>query len=162
MNKYIVGGIIIAVLGALLFLNSPNSENPKTKKIGPVASVISFTKDTYDFGDIDIFGGKVQTTYTIKNDGTEDVVILSAVTSCSCTEGQIGKLTFGMHESSGERVTIPAGGEKTLTATFNPLAHGPNAVGKIKRELILKTNSTVTPQVVVSFRGDVIKKDTKK
>lgn len=156
MNKYVLG---IGILTILLILVSFNFSNTDTKTNTQVASTISVVKNSYDFGDIDILGGKVNTTYTLKNEGPEDVMIISAVTSCMCTEGSIGDLIFGMHESSGKIVIISAGETKTLTATFDPLAHGPNGTGKIKRELFLKTNSTATPEIKVTFTGNVIKNE---
>jgi len=157
MNKYLIG---VGILAIILIFASYGLSNLKTNTSAEVASAISVAEDSYDFGDIDIFGGKVSTTYVLKNGGLEDVNITSAVTSCMCTEGEIGDLTFGMHESSGKTVIIPAGEEKTLTAIFDPLAHGPNGTGKIKRELFLKTNSTVTPDIKVTFSGNVIKNET--
>ncbi|NQV92899.1 DUF1573 domain-containing protein [Candidatus Kaiserbacteria bacterium] len=157
MNKYVIG---IAALAILLIFSSyvlPNSGGGNTAE---VASAVSVIESSYDFGDIDIFDGKVSTTYTLRNDGDEDVRILSAVTSCMCTEGKIGDLEFGMHESSKDTVVIPVGGEETLSATFDPLAHGPNGTGKIKRELFLKTNSTATPEIKVTFSANVVKNET--
>lgn len=154
MNKYIIGAVIFTVILILVsfsFLNLGNQE------LTEVTSPIIVTESAYDFGEIDIFGGKVSTKYTLRNEGTEDVRILSGVTSCMCTEGEIGELRFGMHESSGEYIIIPAGGEEVLTATFDPLAHGPNGTGKVKREVLLKTNSTVTPIIKVTFSGNVVK-----
>jgi len=74
-----------------------------------------------------------------------------------CTEGKIDNFTFGMHGQSGGTVVIPAGESKVLTAIYDPLAHGPEGTGPITRELALKTNSTITPEVVVRFSGNVIK-----
>jgi len=154
VNKYILGASVLAILFIAMSFGLPNNNTSINTQ---VTSIVSVAETTYDFGDIDIFGGKVSTAYTLKNEGIEDVNITSAVTSCMCTEGKIGDLVFGMHESSGNIVTIPAGEEEILTATFDPLAHGPNGTGKIKRELLLKTNSTVTPEITVTFTGDVIK-----
>ncbi len=156
MNKYIIGALILV---GILIVASYGLTKDETSQLTEVASVITVVEPSHDFGDIDIFSGKVSTTYTLKNEGDEDVSILSAVTSCMCTAGKIGDLEFGMHESSGKTVIIPAGEEKTLTATFDPLAHGPNGIGKIKRELMLKTNSTVTPEIKVTFSGNVVKND---
>ena len=155
MNKYILGAIILAVVLIFIFISYGISGNDTNTP--EVASAITIAESSYDFGDVDIFGGKVSTTYTLKNEGTEDVTITSAVTSCMCTEGSIGDLTFGMHQSSGKTVVIPAEGEKILTATFDPLAHGPNGTGKITRELMLKTNSSETPEIQVTFTGNVVK-----
>ena len=157
-NKYIIGILILAgLLAAALFLAPTPSGDDKTPQKKEVASVVTATPASYDFGDIDIFGGKVTTSYTLKNTGEEDVTILSGVTSCMCTEGEIENLRFGMHESSGTTIVIPAGGEKTLRATFDPLAHGPEGVGAIKRDVTLKTNSTETPQIKVVFSANVVK-----
>jgi len=160
MNKYVIGVIVLVVAGLLVLgiLNS-NSE-PEENTTPEVSSVITITESNYDFGDIDIFSGKVSTTYLLKNEGVEDVSILDAITSCMCTEGEIGDLLFGMHGSSGDIVIIPAGGEQILKATFDPLAHGPEGVGKIKRELFLQTNSTVAPEIKVTFSANVTKNET--
>lgn len=156
MNKYILGVGAVVLLIIFGLFSSPNNETNSNQQ---VSSVVSVAADSYDFGEIDIFGGKVQSTYVLKNEGNEDVSITSAVTSCMCTEGEIGGLVFGMHESTENIVVIPAGEEKILTATFDPLAHGPEGIGKIKRELFLKTNSTLTPQIKLTFTGDVIKNE---
>lgn len=156
MNKPILGASILAIVLILLSLGFLNSNDGNAAH---VASAVSVAEKSYDFGDIDIFGGKVRTTYTLKNEGNKDVTIVSAFTSCMCTEGSIDDLTFGMHESSGNGVIIGAGETKILTATFDPLAHGPNGTGRITRELFLKTNSTVTPEIRVMFSGNVIKNE---
>ncbi len=156
MNKYLIGIAILAVIFALATYSSVDS---KKAEILEVSSAVVAIESSHDFGDIDIFDGKVSTTYLLKNNGVEDVNILSAATSCMCTEGEIGALRFDMHGSSGETVVIPAGGEEILKATFDPLAHGPNGVGKIKRELFIKTNSTTTPEIKVTFSANVIKNE---
>lgn len=155
MNKYVIIGSILAAV--LLVWGVYATSDKGTTNIGQVSAAVQPTKDSFDFGDIDIFGGKVETTYTLQNTGTEDVAVISAQTSCMCTEGKIDGLTFGMHGQSGGVVIIPAGESKVLTAIFDPLAHGPEGTGPITRELILKTNSTATPEVIVRFSGNVIK-----
>lgn len=157
MKKNIIGVLVLIAFFALIVLISSNTDTSKDLKIN---SLVTVDRLSYDFGDIEIFAGKVSTTYTLKNEGTEDVSILSGITSCMCTEGEIGNLKFGMHGSSGETVIIPVGGEKILTATFDPLAHGPSGTGKIKREVILKTNSIITPEIEVTFSANVVKNET--
>lgn len=121
------------------------------------AAKISVLEQPYDFGDIEIFAGKVSTNYTLKNEGNEDVTITKAGTSCMCTEGEIAGMTFGMHGSNVETVVIPPGGEETVKAIYDPLAHGPNGVGPVTRTLLLETNSTETPKVELRFSANVIK-----
>ncbi len=153
MNNYIVGALVIAgalIAGAIFFIGG----GPVAEKV--VASEITLETNEYDFGDIDIFGGKVKATFPLTNTGSADVTVLSGVTSCICTEGEIDSLSFGMHGSDGETV-IPAGETRELVAIYDPLAHGPDGVGKIKRQLQLKTNSSVTEYIDVSFTGNVVK-----
>jgi hypothetical protein len=156
MNKYTLGVIGIVIIAFLVFAVNTSS-NKKAEKNKQVASVVTAEKTEHDFGDIDIFGGKVRTTYVLKNEGIEDVKIMSAVTSCMCTEGEIGGMKFGMHSATGGHVTISAGGEEILTAIYDPLAHGPNGTGKITRQLMLKTNSTQTPEIEVRLSANVVK-----
>lgn len=159
MNKYVLGVVGLLVIIFLVFaINTSSDEKVEKNKQVAVASVVTADKEAYDFGDIDIFGGKVSATYILKNEGSEDVQIVSAVTSCMCTEGEIGGLKFGMHSATGGNIIIPAGGEEILTATFDPLAHGPDGTGKIMRQLMLKTNSTETPEIEVRLSANVIKK----
>lgn len=157
MNKYIIGAgiVVIILIFASLYL-SGGTDKPGAAK---VASAIDVAEQPYDFGDIDIFAGKVRTTYTLRNVGTEDVTVLSAQTSCMCTEGVIGGLSFGMHKSDVKDVIIPAGGEQTLTAIYDPLAHGPSGTGRVTRELMLETNSSETPIVRVKFIANVVKNE---
>ena len=156
MNKYTLGVIGIIIIAFLVFAVNTSS-NKKAEENKQVASVVTADKESYDFGEIDIFGGKVETTYIIKNEGDEDVKITSAITSCMCTAGEIGNMKFGMHSATGGYVTIPAGGEEILTAVYDPLAHGPEGTGKITRELTLMTNSTETPEITVRLSANVVK-----
>lgn len=149
MNKIIVGIIVIGIVALIGWsLSSAPSK---------VSAQITTNKTQHDFGDIDIFGGKVETQYTLTNTGTENVQITSAETSCMCTEGKIDNFTFGMHGTSGKKITIPAGESKTLTAIYDPLAHGPEGAGRIKRDLFIKTNSSATPEIRLQFTANVVK-----
>ena len=89
MNKYLIGVIVLAValLGYSAF--SSNQDNTEAMVSETSGAKIAVLEEPYDFGDIDIFAGKVDTTYTLKNEGTEDVTITKAGTSCMCTEGII-------------------------------------------------------------------------
>ena len=39
----------------------------------------------------------------------------------------------------------------------NLVIHGPNGTGRIKRELTLQTNSTITPEIKATFTANVVK-----
>ncbi len=160
MNKFIVGAVVLAVvliLGANYF--GDNDDVLSTVTNSNVASAIFVIEPPYDFGDIDIFAGKVETTFTLKNEGTEAVTITKAGTSCMCTEGVIAGLTFGMHGSDVESVIIPAGDEEKVKAIYDPLAHGPSGTGPVTRMLQLETNSTKTPKIELRFSANVIKNE---
>ncbi len=159
MNKYIIGAIVlgVALLGYSVFSSNQGSGSADATNTGPSASKITVLEQPYDFGDIEIFAGKVSTNYTLKNEGAEAVTITKAVTSCMCTEGEIAGLTFGMHGSDVKSVVIPAGGEEIVKATYDPLAHGPSGVGPVTRMLNLETNSTETPKIELRFSANVIK-----
>lgn len=157
MNKnlgIIIVILVIAIGGYFVFASSQDA--PQTNMMEN-SSEITVEESFYDFGDIDIFGGKVTTTYVLKNEGTEDVTVTKAVTSCMCTEGEIGGIRFGMHDTATPNVVIPAGGEQILTAIFDPLAHGPEGTGRISRQLMIKTDSSATPEITVRFSANVVK-----
>lgn len=160
MNKYTIGAVVVVVLfvGYLLVSSSQTQDGSNAELVSSVsAAKISVLEQPYNFGDIEIFAGKVSTNYTLRNEGAEDVLITKAATSCMCTEGEIAGLTFGMHGSDVASVIIPAGGEEVVKATYDPLAHGPNGVGPVTRTLMLETNSSETPKIELRFSANVIK-----
>lgn len=160
MNKYIIGAVLVVaalLIGYSVLSSNQNNQSVKITNTESSASKLTVVEQPYDFGDIEIFDGKVSTNYTLKNEGTEPVVITKAETSCMCTEGEIAGFTFGMHGSEVDSVVIPAGGEEVVKAIYDPLAHGPNGVGPVTRVLQLETNSTVTPNIELRFSANVIK-----
>lgn len=160
MNKYLIGAIVIGVTLLGYTVISSNQNNTEAITSETSSAKIAVLEQPHDFGDIEIFAGKVSTAYTLKNEGDEDVTITSAQTSCMCTEGEIAGLSFGMHGSDVKAVTIPAGGEEVVKATYDPLAHGPNGTGPVTRELILKTNSSETPSLRLKFSANVVKTES--
>jgi hypothetical protein len=54
-------------------------------------------------------------------------------------------------------ITLAPGETAELIAVFDPMAHGPDAVGPIKRDVILTTDSTETPEIRFSFLGNVVR-----
>ena len=155
--------VILAAIGlAIGFAKGGNSNQTPSSEVAAVAnnSVIVVENSSFDFGDMDIFGGKVTSEYILTNTGEHDVTVTSATTSCGCTEGEIGGESFGMHFGMSQAVTIPAGESMPVTAIYDPLAHGPDAVGPVTRMLMLKTNSTATPNIEVRLTANVTKDKT--
>ncbi len=54
-------------------------------------------------------------------------------------------------------IKLLPGEEAEVVAVFDPMAHGPNAIGPMKRDIIFATDSAETPEVTFSFHGNVIK-----
>jgi len=156
MKPYIIGIVAIVILGLLLFLvgQSSGKNSPATAK---VASILTSEESFYDFGEIGIFDGKVTKDFTLTNTGDELITILNGTTSCGCTEGSIDGVIFGMHEDMARTVSLEPKESKTLTAIYDPLAHGPDAVGQVTRQLFLKTNSTETPELEIKISANIVK-----
>lgn len=102
---------------------------------------------SFDWKDIDIGGGTAEHSFKFKNDGKEDLVIKSATTSCMCTTATV-KLAdgsqsqaFGMHGGSKWGGVVKPGEEFEVYVVFDPMAHGPDAVGPIERSIYLETSS---------------------
>lgn len=155
IKKLLYVGIVAVVLIAFGVILAMSGAFTKTTS----AAVLEIPRADYDFGDIDISGGKVTTKYSLKNISDEPITITSAKTTCMCTEGNIGGKSFGMHSGMVGTVVIEPGETETVTGTFDPMAHGPDAVGPITRSLILQTNSTAMGEVKLNFRGNVVKNE---
>ena len=147
--SYILIILVIGLIGgSLLFF--PNEQEVKS------SSALSADSILYDFGEIDIYGGKVTTEFLLTNEGDEDIVITGGTTSCGCTEAEIAGIGISMHENMSEDFTIPAGESSTLTVVYDPLAHGPSGVGLAQRSVFLETNSSATPVLEVRIKALVV------
>jgi hypothetical protein len=155
-NKALLIIIAILIIGGISFAFVGKSNNEKVEQVTSTSALVS-DKQMYDFGDIDIFSGKVTTEFVLTNDGLDDIIVTDGTTSCGCTDGKIDGISFGMHEQMNSDVTILAGETKNLTIIYDPMAHGPNATGKIDRQVFLKTNSAVTPELEIRIKANVTK-----
>lgn len=54
-------------------------------------------------------------------------------------------------------IALDPGETVDLIAIFDPMAHGPNAIGPIKRDIILTTDSKETPEIRFSFLANVVR-----
>lgn len=95
--------------------------------------------EEFDFGEINE-GDKPKAVFTLKNTGTEKLVIYDAKPSCGCTLANL---------SSKE---IAPGGTATLEAVFNSQnAHG----GPVAKTVTVKTNDLQNPARVLRLKGVV-------
>lgn len=121
---------------------------------------------TRSLGEVAIKGGLVETEFVIENADDAPATLAAAYTSCMCTEVtlEFGDGTrmgpFGM-PGHDLRVTL----ERTLEpgerfaarATFDPMAHGPDAVGPVERVIALHTDNGGVLQL--GFTANVVKED---
>ena len=106
-------------LAVLLFLTAAIS-SIKASAQTTFDGVVSIDRTIYDFGDIYVDDGAVSCTYTFKNIGQKPMLILSAVSSCGCTDaewtrepiepGKTGKVTATFKNEDG-----PYPFDKTIT-----------------------------------------------
>lgn len=118
---------------------------------------------SYDWGEIDINGGDATYTFVIQNQGTDELKLTNIKTSCACTSAQVeidGEKSpyFGMHSTSSWVGTVPVGGQALLAVIFDPLYHGPTAIGPIERVISIETNDSSNPLLELSLTGNVVKK----
>jgi len=160
----------IIVFSSLLFLAgcSTSADINRVQELKGKTSngVVSIDNNFVDAGTIKMSEGKVDIPFTFRNTGSEPVVLLDGATSCMCTEAVVK----GSDGTLSPRIKMPGHGpiasvfqildpgeEAELIATFDPNAHGPQAVGPIVRDVVIKTNSSKTPEIRFEFKGNVVK-----
>ena len=145
----LVATVIVVVALAWFFKPAPNQPGVDSGSLQP--SVTS-----YDFGDVPIRGGTVSYDFLLKNVGQTEVVISGISTSCMCTNAVLTVAgqrspTFGLHNNPLFWST-EIGPEQTaeLTVTFDPLAHGPDAIGPVTRVIKVVTKEPKTQTFTVT------------
>jgi PBP1b-binding outer membrane lipoprotein LpoB len=108
-----------------------------------LAPVIVFDRITYDFGTIPQKGGTVETTFEVKNGGSEALEIGAISTSCGCTSATISS------------TTVQPGDKATLTVFFDPDFHQEPA-GKFTRTVYIPSNDPITPEAEVKIEVAIL------
>ncbi|MDP2695742.1 MAG: DUF1573 domain-containing protein [bacterium] len=172
MNKKTIinGLLLVIVVGGLLWLGQINQANKNVAdnlntnaSLGPLISVES----EFDFGMISMARGRVNHSFTIKNDSSSPITINKIYTSCMCTSATIidglGQRIgpFGMPGHGGaSRANAEIAPQEfmTIEAVFDPAAHGPSGVGLAQRSIYLETidnNSDMVSKLELSFTATV-------
>lgn len=170
LNLKFIGTILvwIGIAGALIYFVPFEKILPQSTQNNSVDNfanaVLTAGHYEYDFGTIQITGGKVKHSYQLKNEGPDALDVSKVWTSCMCTTAEIktsnGKTygLFGMGGGHGgntsANINIQPGEEFELTAEFDPMAHGPDAIGPIQRTIFIKTNAEKEP-LGLSFTAEV-------
>lgn len=90
-------GLLVCTSAAAQRRQKPNREKTDTACMQAVAGRVQggahlhFLETAHDFGDIPRRGGDLVKEFTFVNDGTEPLVILRVITSCTCTKASYSK-----------------------------------------------------------------------
>lgn len=148
----LVGGIVLLSGGGSTSATITASQNAKAK----------VDQKNYDWGQINMKGGNISKTFTIKNIGTDTLKLTNIKTSCHCTKAQvkIGNISspyFGMNNVSSWIGEVPPRQEAQLEVVFDPAYHGPQGIGPITRLVSVETNDKSNSRIEFSLTGTVFK-----
>lgn len=104
--------------------------------------VITFTKTTHDFGQINEVDGRVTTIFEFKNEGMVPLILHSVRASCGCTTPKWTK------------EPIEPGAKGQITVTYNPNGRP----GRFQKTITVNSNA---PVVKLTIRGEVIPRNAK-
>ena len=147
MKNIWISILVIAVVG-LIVVYAVGNDSPSEDIVWPTGNITTIDTIEHNWGDINIKGGDVEHVFTLKNSSNEPLVIKTASTSCMCTSayidipGESNSPTFSMNNNPPNwgRV-VPAGSSFTVKVVFDPLAHGPDAIGPIQRSVYIVTSA---------------------
>lgn len=169
-SSFPIMAALVAVLGGLGILILLNQSPASTSATVPGPSIangsLTLSETSWDWGDISMALGMATRDVTFENTSGEPVTLTAMSTSCMCTTvslirangsmvGPKGMVGHGGSPSVNE--TIQPGETGVLRVVFDPNAHGPAAVGPIRRGVTLATSSTNQPQIELTFSGNVVK-----
>jgi len=155
----ILGAFTLVVVAAGFVIAAKSGQ----ADLSPSNAKAVIAQTSYDWGKIDINGGDTTYTFTIENQGTDELKLTNIKTSCACTIAQVAingvrSSYFGMHSTSSWVGVVPVGGQASLEVIFDPLYHGPTALGPIERIISIETNDSFSPLLELKLTGNVIKK----
>lgn len=164
---FLITAIVVLVFGFIGIIWAVKSESVDSGDAGTPKLVLDAT--SFDLGDVSMASGLAKKTVKITNTGDDNLKISKMLTSCMCTEVSLnvnGKQSpkFGMpgHGGSGSPTwsqTLKPGESGELEIIFDPLAHGPDAVGPITRTINIFSNDGGQEgnESVINFKGNVTK-----
>lgn len=104
---------------------------------------VNVDSQNFDFGRIEKAADPVETTFNVKNNGTQDLKIGTITTSCGCTSAKIDKTTIG------------SGGQAILSVTFDPNFHE-EPLDRFSRSIFVPTNDPNNPELEFKIFVDII------
>ena len=158
---------VVAVVLVILLANrtgsSRSESNPNTLiDSANGAGALVAAEPFYDLGTISMSAGKVSRMFKITNTGTGQVFVKKIYTSCMCTtatlttkEGTAGPFGMPGHEAIPTiSQTVAPNEEASIEAIFDPAAHGPAGVGRVRRSIYIETDSQKEPLELI-FEANV-------
>jgi len=160
---FVIGGILL-LLGIFAAVGSLGSAKQADRQTS--SGKLTISESSWNIGEVSMKDGLNEKVVTLKNETDSPVTVTEMETSCMCTKATIRNAdgtmgpTKGMVGHGGTprmSQTIAPGETAELIVVFDPNAHGPNAVGPITRDIMLKTDSSLQPTIGLRFRGIVTK-----
>ncbi|MEK7067335.1 MAG: DUF1573 domain-containing protein [Patescibacteria group bacterium] len=157
------------LLGAIIFIVdgqqslSVDNSSDKFSDSARTAGTLSVSEPFFDFGAISMAAGNVSRVSKIKNSGNNPLRIKKIYTSCMCTTATLDNTgvkqgPFGMPGHGGFpsslNETIEPNQEAEITVVYDPAAHGPAGVGKVRRVIYIETDAEEKP-FELSFEATV-------
>lgn len=162
-KKIIIGIVLFTILllaGGVV--SSSGRDSTSATITASQSAKATVDQKNYDWGQINIKGGNVSKTFTIKNTGTDILKLMNIKTSCHCTKAQVkigntSSPSFGMNSVSSWIGEVPPRQEAKLEVVFDPAYHGPQGIGLISRLVSVETNDKNNSRIEFSLTGTVFK-----
>lgn len=163
--KFLTIFIVVLVIAGIIGIVGTVAYNAGGEQSDSGTPKIEIVDSQYDFGDIKIDGGVVKHSFEIGNNGDADLKLSNISTSCMCTTAVLevdGEKSpeFGMHKNPAFwSKKLAPGQTASLEATFDPMAHGLDAIGPVTRGITMYSNDGGGKDVktVFMFTANVIR-----
>ncbi|MDP3901533.1 MAG: DUF1573 domain-containing protein [bacterium] len=152
MNKKIIIGLVLIVLGGLFWLGQVQQKNNNSaSSSNNQPSLLASIESSFDFGNISMSAGDVSHVFKIKNTTDQLITIDKIYTSCMCTTATImlAGNKYGPYTMPGHgfmprlNKTLTPSEEADIEVIFDPAAHGPAGIGRINRTVYIENGPTV-------------------
>lgn len=142
-NKIYITSILCMALLLMSFggYAQRSSSKKKTSVSRSTKPSMKLDKAYYDFGEIEE-GSNGEVVFEVVNEGDGLLMINSVKTSCGCVLAEYSSNGL-MHNEKG----------------YIKIRYNTNIVGEIKRSVVVNTNDSKRPKIVLRIIGNVVKKD---
>jgi hypothetical protein len=125
--------VLLASLAIVLFLAACSSNAP----------AINVELNNFEFGDV-VNGVIATRDIQVQNDGNAPLVIDWVSASCGCTTVTIDSNLISPGETAIVHIEFDSG------------AHGPELTGQLIRQVFIRSNDPVNPEMIVEFSANIL------